>query len=40
MDPKEYKDIVYRIIGTAMEVHNELKWELCNRFITRHCVRW
>ena len=28
MDPKEYKDIVYRIIGAAMEVHNELKWGL------------
>jgi GxxExxY protein len=28
MNPKDYKDIVYRIIGAAMEVHNELKWGL------------
>ena len=28
MNPKDYRDIVYRIIGAAMEVHNELKWGL------------
>ena len=28
MDPKKYKDIVYRIIGAAMEVHCELNWGL------------
>ena len=28
LDPKNYKDIVYRIIGAAMEVHCELNWGL------------
>ena len=28
MNPKEYKDIVYKIIGAAMTVHSELNWEL------------
>ena len=28
MDPKKYKDIVYKIIGAAMEVHNEMNWGL------------
>ena len=28
MEPRKYKDIVYKIIGAAMEVHNELKWGL------------
>lgn len=28
MDYKKYKDIVYQIIGTSMEVHDELKWGL------------
>lgn len=28
MDPKKYKDVVYKIIGAAMEVHNELNWGL------------
>ena len=28
LDPKRYKDIVYRIIGAAMEVHCELNWGL------------
>ena len=28
MTPKDYKDIVYNIIGAAMEVHSELKWGL------------
>ena len=28
MDPKKYKDIVYQIIGAAMEVHNEMNWGL------------
>ena len=28
MDPKKYKDVVYEIIGAAMEVHNELNWGL------------
>ncbi len=28
MEPKRYKDIVYEIIGAAMEVHNELNWGL------------
>ncbi|MBR3009453.1 MAG: GxxExxY protein [Prevotella sp.] len=28
LDPKKYKDIVYRIIGAAMEVHCELNWGL------------
>ena len=26
MDPKDYKDIVYKIIGAAMKVHGELGW--------------
>ncbi|MBQ4376583.1 MAG: GxxExxY protein [Bacteroidales bacterium] len=28
MDLKKYKDIVYEIIGAAMDVHNELNWGL------------
>ncbi len=28
MNPKEYKDIVYQIIGAAMKVHSELNWGL------------
>ena len=28
MDYKKYKDIVYQIIGAAMEVHDELNWGL------------
>lgn len=28
MNPKQYSDIVYQIIGAAMEVHNELNWGL------------
>jgi GxxExxY protein len=28
LDPKKYKNIVYRIIGAAMEVHCELNWGL------------
>ncbi len=28
MDPKKYKDIVYQIIGAAMEVHNNMNWGL------------
>ena len=28
MEPKKYKDIVYKIIGAAMEVHGELNWGL------------
>lgn len=28
MDPKKYKDIVYKIIGAAMTVHRELNWGL------------
>lgn len=28
MDYKQYKDIVYRIIGAAMKVHSELCWGL------------
>lgn len=28
MNPKEYKDIVYQIIGAAMTVHRELNWGL------------
>ena len=28
MNPKQYKDIVYKIIGAAMEVHDELNWGL------------
>lgn len=28
LDPKKYKDIVYRIIGATMEVHCELNWGL------------
>ena len=28
MDPKKYKDIVYKIIGAAMEVHNDMNWGL------------
>jgi len=26
MDAKKYKDIVYKIIGAAMEVHSEMNW--------------
>ena len=28
MNPKQYKDIVFKIIGAAMEVHKELSWGL------------
>ena len=28
MNPKNYKDIVYKIIGAAMDVHGELNWGL------------
>ena len=28
MEAKKYKDIVYKIIGAAMEVHNEMNWGL------------
>lgn len=28
MDPKKYKDVVYKIIGAAMNVHSELNWGL------------
>ncbi len=28
MDPKDYKEIVYEIIGAAMAVHKELSWGL------------
>ena len=28
MNPKDYKDLVYNIIGAAMEVHSELNWGL------------
>ena len=28
MDPKIYKDLVYKIIGAAMKVHCELNWGL------------
>ena len=28
MNPKKYKDIVYQIIGAAMEVHNQMGWGL------------
>ncbi len=28
MNPKDYKKLVYDIIGAAMEVHQELKWGL------------
>lgn len=28
MTPKHYQDIVYKIIGAAMEVHSVLKWGL------------
>ena len=28
LEPKKYKDIVYKIIGAAMEVHGELNWGL------------
>jgi GxxExxY protein len=28
MNPKKYKDVVYNIIGAAMEVHRELNWGL------------
>ena len=28
MNPKKYKDIVYQIIGAAMDVHSELNWGL------------
>ena len=28
MNPKEYKDIVYSIIGAALKVHKELNWGL------------
>lgn len=27
-DPRQYKEIVYKIIGAAMTVHRELKWGL------------
>ena len=28
MNPKDYKKLVYQIIGAAMEVHSELNWGL------------
>ena len=28
MEFKKYKDIVYQIIGAAMEVHDEMNWGL------------
>ena len=28
MNPKDYKDLVFNIIGAAMEVHSELNWGL------------
>ena len=28
MDPKEYKDVVYKAIGAAMKAHRELGWGL------------
>ena len=28
MNPKEYKSLVYKIIGAAMKVHSELSWGL------------
>lgn len=28
MDARIYKDLVYKIVGAAMEVHNELNWGL------------
>ena len=28
MDFKKYKGIVYKTIGAAMEVHNEMNWGL------------
>ena len=28
MNPKAYKDVVYKIIGASMKVHNELGWGL------------
>lgn len=28
MNPKDYKDLVYDLIGAAMTVHNELNWGL------------
>ena len=28
MNPKDYKDLVYKIIGSAMNVHSELGWGL------------
>lgn len=28
LDFKKYKDIVYKIIGSAMTVHRELSWGL------------
>ena len=28
MNPKDYKDLVYKIIGSAMAVHSELGWGL------------
>ena len=28
MDPKKYKEVVYQIIGAAMEVHNNMNWGL------------
>ena len=34
VDPKIYKEVVYKIIGAAMRVHNELNWGLLEALYT------
>lgn len=31
MDYNKYKDVVYKIIGAAMTVHDELNWGLLDK---------
>ena len=34
MNPKDYTDLVYNVIGAAMKVHSELSWGLLEPLYT------